>query len=123
MFIFDGAFIDLLNSLSDDVRKSIIFQQGNAPSHVSRFTKSWLIDQGITRERLTDWPPQSPDFSPIDNLWSIIKRKVYKNGRQFESTKYFWEAIKDVSAKIQPEVIQKYTNSIELLTLERDKRH
>ena len=60
-----------------------------------------------------DCPPQSPDLSPTENLWSIIKRKVYKNGRDFGSKKVHWEIIKDVSAKIQPEIIQKLTNSID----------
>ena len=85
----------------------------NAPRHVSRFSKRWLIDQGIIGERLLDQPPQSPNFSPIDNLWSIIKRKVYENGRQFGSKKDLWEAIKDVSARKQPEIIQKLTNAID----------
>ena len=54
-----------------------------------------------------DWPPQSPDLSPIENMWSIIKRKVYENGRQFGNKKDLWEAIKETSAQISPEVIQK----------------
>ena len=103
----------LLNSLSDDVRKSIIFHQDKAPSHASCFTKSWLAYLGITGKRLMDWPPQSPDLIPIENLWSIIKRKVYKNGRQFGSKKDLWETVKDVSAKIQLGIIQKFTNLID----------
>ena len=54
-----------------------------------------------------DCPPQSPDLSPTENLWSIIKRKVYENRRQFGSNKDHWEAIKDVSVKIQPKIIKK----------------
>ena len=38
---------------------------------------------------------------------------VYKNGRQFGSKKDLWEAIKDVSARKQPEIIQKLTNAID----------
>ena len=57
-----------------------------------------------------DWLPQSPHLSPNENLWSIIKRKVYENGRQFGSKKDLWEAIKDVYTKIQPAIIQKLIN-------------
>ena len=28
--------------------------------------------------RLLDWPSNSPDVNPIENIWSIIKRKVEK---------------------------------------------
>ena len=51
-----------------------------------------------------DWPPQSPDLSPIENLWSIMKRKVYENGRQFVSKKDLLEAIKETSAQISPQL-------------------
>ena len=57
-----------LNSQNDDVKQSIIFQQDNAPSNASRFTKGWLSGVGITEQRLMDWPPQSPDLNPIENL-------------------------------------------------------
>ena len=60
-----------------------------------------------------DWPPQIPDLSPIENLWSIMKRKVYENGRQFVSKNDLWEAIKETSAQISPEVIKKLTSSVD----------
>jgi transposase len=59
-----------------------IFQQDNASIHVSAHTKSWLADQNIP---LLDWPAKSPDLNPIENLWGILCRRVYANGRQFES--------------------------------------
>ncbi len=47
-----------------------IFQQDLAPAHTA---KSWLNDHGVG---VLDWPANSPDLNPIDNLWGIVKRKM-----------------------------------------------
>ncbi len=50
-----------------------IFQQDLAPAHTAKGTKSWFNDHGVI---VLDWPANSPDLNPIDNLWAIIKRKM-----------------------------------------------
>ncbi len=59
-----------------------IFQQDLAPAHTAKSTKSWLNDHGVG---VLDWPANSPDLNLIENLWSIVKRKM-RNNRQ----KYRW---------------------------------
>ncbi len=50
-----------------------IFQQDLTPAHTAKSTKSWLNDHGVG---VLDWPANSPDLNPIENLWSIVKRKM-----------------------------------------------
>ncbi len=50
-----------------------IFQQDLAPAHTAKGTKSWFNDHGVT---VLNWPANSPDLNPIENLWSIVKRKM-----------------------------------------------
>ncbi len=42
-----------------------IFQQDLAPAHTAKSTKSWLNDHGVG---VLDWPSNSPDLNPIENL-------------------------------------------------------
>ncbi len=69
--ILKNFILPSTDQLSKDA--DFIFQQYLAPAHTAKSTKSWLNDHGVGA---IDWPANSPDLNPIENLWGIVKRKM-----------------------------------------------
>ena len=66
----------LLPILSDsDSLVGRVFQQDLSPCHTSKKMQTFFAQTGIT---LLDWPGNSPDLIPIENLWATIERKLFK---------------------------------------------
>ena len=73
-------YVDIL---ADNLRNSVerlydhedwIFMQDNAPSHSSKLTMQYLEEKGVS---LMEWPANSPDLNPIENIWGEIKRRLH----------------------------------------------
>ena len=58
-------------------------------------------------------PSCYPDLNAIENLWAILKRDMYKDGKQFTAKEELWISIQ-VSANNLPRYgIQKFTESLD----------
>lgn len=51
------------------------FQDDNAPCHRAKSVASWIKKKRI---KAIDWPAQSPDLNPIENLWHKISLEISK---------------------------------------------
>ena len=52
-----------------------IFQHDLAPCHISKMVRLFFEN---TKLPVLDWPGNSPDLSPIENLWAIVKKRLQK---------------------------------------------
>ena len=52
-----------------------IFMQDNASIHTAHIVGEWLDEHAI---QVMDWPPYSPDLNPIENIWALLKQKIYE---------------------------------------------
>ncbi|GFT40463.1 uncharacterized protein TNCV_1646491 [Trichonephila clavipes] len=53
-----------------------IFIQDGALCYTARSIKAFLAEQNIP---LLDWPGNSPDMNPIENVWELMEREVAKD--------------------------------------------
>ncbi len=84
-----------------------IFQQDLAPAHSAKTTSTWFKDHGIP---VLNWPANSPDLNPIENLWGIVKRKMrYARPNNAEELK---ATIRATWALITPEQCHRLIDSM-----------
>jgi hypothetical protein len=84
---------DLL--FADTGTENCLVQQDNDPKHTAIIIKEYWQDNSIA---VLDWPSQSPDLNPIENLWSILDhnlkdRRPNNEAELFEELKRGWEAL------------------------------
>jgi hypothetical protein len=85
---------------------ALLFQQDNAPVHAARDTRTFLREKGI---QTIEWPPQSPDLNPIENVWAFLKAKIHKDTKN--ETDLYKELLK-IWSKIPDEFLYNLYNSM-----------
>lgn len=76
--------------LGGPLDNSWVLQQDNDPSHrvAPAVVKHNNKHKGTRVKVLENWPPNSPDLNPIENIWSYVEAEVYKMGcKTFEAFK------------------------------------
>ena len=82
------------------------FMQDNAPCHKAKVVMSYLSEQDF---EIMDWPPQSPDLNPIENLWMTLGVKVME--RNPTNTEDLWVKLQEEWSKISIEDCQELIRS------------
>ena len=91
---------------------SWMLQQDNDGAHrdVSSTIRSWNRQASCTVELVQSWPANSPDLSPIENLWSYVDRQVQAMGCKTFAD--FRAAVHAEWGKVSPEMARQYMISM-----------
>lgn len=87
----------------------IIFQHDNDPKHTAKVVSEWLQTQ---RFSVLDWPPQSPDLNPIENLWSYLKQQLAKYATPPQGMNELWKRVQEEWYAIPTETLKKLYESV-----------
>ncbi len=75
-----------------------VFQHDNDPKHMAKATKELLKKKHI---KVLEWPSQSPDLNPIENLWRELKVRGKRQPRNLNDLE---RMCKEEWDKIPPEM-------------------
>jgi transposase len=97
-------------------RRSELFMQDNAGIHRSKAVAAFHREHHIN---CIEWPAYSPDLNPIEHLWWVLKRRMYKLYPQYnnfsqaqEEWDGFCEALKECWRGIPTKLIKRLIMSM-----------
>lgn len=89
------------------------FMHDNALCHRSHrgphSTRAWLNRH---QDRVLQWPANSPDQNPIENVWGIIVRRVYADNKTYQTKEAIQQAWDDLDQEMIDNLIQSMPNRI-----------
>ena len=63
-------------NLRTEINQPAVFMQDNSPCHTAKSVKTLLSEEDVT---VMEWPAQSPEMNPFDNVWKLLNIKISKH--------------------------------------------
>jgi len=88
--------------------KDFLYQQDNAPAHRGGLTSIYLESANV---KVIDWPPQSPDLNPIEQVWNWMAGKI--KTKSFENIEELRDCVFDLWEKLPNNNVLAYIEKLQ----------
>lgn len=105
--IYQKALLPSVRKLFPRPNESWILQEDNDPKHRSRLCTAWKHENGI---EVLDWPSQSPDANPIENVWALMKLKL--RGKKLQTAAELTRNLKAIWRSLSRDYAEKLVESM-----------
>lgn len=89
--------------------EEVTFQQDGDPKHTAKIVKDWLKNQKF---KTMQWPAQSPDLNPIENLWAFLKKRLASYETAPKNVQELWGRVQTEWGNIPRNLINKLVESM-----------
>jgi hypothetical protein len=86
---------------------SILFWPDGASAHYAKKTTALLVEEDIDFVPRESNPPNLPQARPIENIWSLLKSEVYRDGWEAKSTLSLKRRIINAIPKLDWDIVQR----------------
>lgn len=108
-WVLQRLFIPFYEEMRRKYGDEVVMQEDNAPWHTAKIITKYLTNKKINR---MNWPPQSPDLNPIENLWKYIKDIISKRRHRVKNVTDMRRALREVWPQIDGDFLLKLCDSV-----------